>query len=224
MRNSNETGGSGYSSDIAYHGNLNSKHAATEPMGIESSHDRSVTQLLARWRSGEADALQALAPLIYDNLRQIAARYMSSEATGHTLSATALVHEVYLRLMGANVPWQDKAHFLAIAAREMRRILVDHARNANRQKRGGDWQRVTFQDFDQAVEESRIDIIAVEEALTRLQEIDERKAQIIDLIIFGGLTAQEAGQVIGVSEVTVRREWRLAKAWLQHELVTQMKS
>jgi RNA polymerase sigma factor (TIGR02999 family) len=193
-------------------------------MGIETSHDHSVTQLLARWRSGEADALQALTPLIYDNLRQIANRYMSSEASGHTLSATALVHEVYLRLMGANVPWQDKAHFLAIAAREMRRILVDHARNANRQKRGGDWQRVTFQDFDQAVEESHIDIIAVEEALTRLNEIDERKAQIIDLIIFGGLTAQEAGQVLGVSEVTVRREWRLAKAWLQHELVTQLKS
>src|SRR5512140_2247396 len=106
------------------------------------NHDVSVSVLLTRWRSGETEALNSLTPLIYENLRQIAKRYMVGEGKDHTLSATALVHEAYIRLLGADVPWQDKAHFLAVAAREMRRVLVDHARSSNRQKRGGEWRRV----------------------------------------------------------------------------------
>lgn len=182
--------------------------------------DRAVSVLLAQWRNGDEQVLESLTPLIYENLRQIARRYMSSESDGHTLSATALVHEAYIRLIGADVPWQDKAHFLAVAAREMRRVLVDHARTNNRQKRGGDWRRVTLQDFDQASEQSTFDIIAIESALQKLSAFDERKARVVDLMVFGGLTATEAAEVIGVSEVTVRREWRMAKAWLGHELAT----
>ncbi len=184
------------------------------------NHDVSVSVLLTRWRSGETEALNSLTPLIYENLRQIAKRYMAGEGKDHTLSATALVHEAYIRLLGADVPWQDKAHFLAVAAREMRRVLVDHARSSNRQKRGGEWRRVTLQDFDKASEQATFDVIAIEEALGRLGAFDERKAQVVDLIIFGGLTATEAAEVLGISEVTVRREWRMAKAWLGHELAT----
>ena len=182
--------------------------------------DQAVSAMLAQWRDGDEQVLQSLTPLIYENLRQIARRYMLSEGGGHTLSATALVHEAYIRLIGADVPWQDKAHFLAVAAREMRRVLVDHARTNNRQKRGGDWRRVTLQDFDQASEQSTFDIIAIESALQKLSAFDERKARVVDLMVFGGLTATEAAEVIGVSEVTVRREWRMAKAWLGHELAT----
>lgn len=174
--------------------------------------------LLARYRQGEREAIQWLTPLIYQNLRQIASRYMMGEKKDHTLSPTALVHEAYLRLLGSEISWQDKAHFLAIAAREMRRILVDHARATNRQKRGGDWQQVEFRDLDQPVENSVISVIQIDDVLERLRTIDERKAQVIDLTVFGGLTAVEAAEVLGVSEVTVRREWRMAKAWLQHEL------
>ncbi|MBS1834512.1 MAG: sigma-70 family RNA polymerase sigma factor [Acidobacteria bacterium] len=188
------------------------------------AHDSSVSILLARWRGGEADALQALTPLIYENLKQIAARYMAGENAGHTLSATALVHEAYLRLLGAEVSWQDKSHFLAIASREMRRVLVDHARSNKRQKRGGEWFRVSLNDIDHAKEANTLDVIAIESALLHLEQIDERKAQVIDLMVFGGLTAVEAAHVLQVSEVTVRREWRMAKAWLHHELLASSTS
>lgn len=190
------------------------------PEQESEDQDRAVSVMLAQWRSGDEQVLQSLTPLIYENLRQIARRYMLSEHGGHTLSATALVHEAYIRLIGADIPWQDKAHFLAVAAREMRRVLVDHARTNNRQKRGGDWRRVTLQDFDQASDQSTFDIIAIEAALEKLNTFDERKARVVDLMVFGGLTATEAAEVIGVSEVTVRREWRMAKAWLGHELAT----
>ena len=143
---------------------------------------------------------------------------MVGEKKDHTLSPTALVNEAYLRLLGSEICWQDKAHFLAIAAREMRRILVDYARSTNRQKRGGEWHQVEFQDLDQPVENSVLSVIQIDDALEKLRAIDERKAQVIDLTIFGGLTAIEAAEVLGISEVTVRREWRMAKAWLQHEL------
>jgi RNA polymerase sigma factor (TIGR02999 family) len=190
------------------------------PEQQSEDRDQAVSAMLAQWRNGDEQVLQSLTPLIYENLRQIARRYMLSEHGGHTLSATALVHEAYIRLIGADIPWQDKAHFLAVAAREMRRVLVDHARTNNRQKRGGDWRRVTLQDFDQASDQSTFDIIAIEAALEKLNTFDERKARVVDLMVFGGLTATEAAEVIGVSEVTVRREWRMAKAWLGHELAT----
>jgi RNA polymerase sigma-70 factor, ECF subfamily len=177
-----------------------------------------IAALLARCREGDQQAIAWLTPLIYDNLRQIAKRYMVGEKKDHTLSPTALVHEAYLRLFGSEISWQDKAHFLAIAAREMRRILVDYARSTNRQKRGGKCQKVELFDFDHPVENVAISILAIDEVLGRLRALDERKAEIIDLTVFGGLTAVEAAKVIGVSEVTIRREWRMAKAWLQHEL------
>ncbi len=190
---------------------------ANEQEGVVDGQ-ASITALLTRYRQGEREAIQWLTPLIYQNLRQIASRYMLGEKKDHTLSPTALVHEAYLRLLGSEISWQDKAHFLAIAAREMRRILVDHARATNRQKRGGEWHQVEFHDLDQPVENSVISVIQIDDVLERLRIIDERKAQVIDLTIFGGLTAIEAAEVLGVSEVTVRREWRMAKAWLQHEL------
>lgn len=180
--------------------------------------DPSVTILLARWRGGDAQALESLTPLVYENLRQIAARQMSREKSGHTLSATALVHEAYLRLLGADVPFQDRAHFLAVAAREMRRVLVDSARAKHRQKRGADWQRVSWPGDGPAVEEAAADVLAIQDALDRLATLDSRKAQVVDFMIFGGLTALESAEVLGISEATVNREWRLARAWLQHEL------
>jgi RNA polymerase sigma factor (TIGR02999 family) len=179
----------------------------------------SITQLIAQWRDGDGAALEALAPLLYDNLRQIASRHMSKENAWHTLSPTAVVHEAYLRLQGYQSAPLDRAHFLALAAREMRRVLVDHARRLKSQKRGGEeWQRVTLTDYGDAAETKAIDILAIEEALTRLAAIDERKARIVDLMIFGGLTADETAEAMEISSSTVNREWRLARAFLQSEL------
>ncbi len=181
----------------------------------------SITQLIAQWRAGDGAALDALTPLVYDSLRQIASRHLARENAWHTLSPTAVVHEAYLRLQGYQAGVQDRAHFLALAAREMRRVLVDYARRVKSQKRGGaDWQRVTLSD-DGAVEETRaVDVIAIEEALTKLAAIDQRKARIVDLMVFGGLTADETAEVLQISSSTVNREWRFARAFLQNELKT----
>jgi RNA polymerase sigma factor (TIGR02999 family) len=145
---------------------------------------------------------------------------MTREKQGHTLCATAVVHEAYLRMLGKDLEWQDRAHFLALAAREMRRLLVDHARGRNRDKRGGEWQRISFTSAGEGAlgGGQPIDVLAVEEALTKLESFDERKARITDLIVFGGLTIPETAAALGVSEATVNRDWRMAKAWLQHEL------
>ena len=182
--------------------------------------EATISQLLLQWRGGDGAALDALTPLVYDNLRQIASRHLAREHAGHTLSPTAVVHEAYMRLQGYQAGVQDRAHFLALAAREMRRVLVDYARRRNSSKRGGaDWQRVTLSEGGAAAEGAKaVDILAVEEAMTKLAALDERKARIVDLMVFGGLTAAEAAQALQVSTATVNREWRLARAFLQHEL------
>ena len=179
----------------------------------------SVTVLLVRWREGDRAALDALTPLVYDNLRRIAARHLARERSGFTLCATEVVHEAYEKLAGADIPWQDRAHFLAIASRQMRQVLVDYARTRGRQKRGGnEWQRVTFAGVEEAAKEEQVDILSIQDALERLASFDPRKADIIDMMVFGGLKGKEVADVMSIPEHTVWREWRMARAWLHHEL------
>lgn len=185
-----------------------------------------ITILLARWRQGDAVALDELTVILYERLRQIAERHMAAERGGHTLSPSALLNEAYMRLVDVDMEWKDRAHFLAMAAREMRRVLIDHARSKRRQKRGGgDWHRITMSDQGEVAgpaaggrELDAVDVLAVHEALDGLAGFDPRKAKIVELMIFGGLTTAEAAHVLEISEATLFREWRLARAWLKHEL------
>ena len=179
---------------------------------------KNVTQLLADWRAGDQSALDELTPVIYDQLRRLAGRYMHSEQSGHTLQATALVSEAYLRLAGAEVPWQDRAHFLAVAARVMRRILIDHAKAKRSQKRGGDRDRITLEESAVVAAQPPPRLLDLDEALTRLEELDERKARVVELHFFGGLTYDGTAEVLEISRATVDRELRLAKAGLHDEL------
>jgi RNA polymerase sigma factor (TIGR02999 family) len=180
--------------------------------------DKLVTQLLFDWRAGNQQALEELMPMVYDTLRQLAGRYMRNEKQNHTLQATAIVNEAYMKLADVDVPWADRAHFIAIAAKAMRRILVDHARQKNRQKRGGDVSMVTLYDSRIQGMDDNIDVIELEEALEKLAVFDERKAKAIELLFFGGLTYDEIAEVLGVSAATVDRELRFAKAWLYSNL------
>jgi RNA polymerase sigma factor (TIGR02999 family) len=181
--------------------------------------DPSITALLVRWREGDNEALNALTPMVYDSLRRIAARYLARERDGFTLCATEVVHEAYQRLADADVSWQDRAHFLAIASRLMRQVLVDHARSRGRQKRGGDdWRRVTLGEVGSAPEAEQVDILSIQQAMERLSTFDQQKADIVDLIVFGGLKGKDVAEVIGVPEHVVWREWRMARAWLHSEL------
>jgi RNA polymerase sigma factor (TIGR02999 family) len=181
-----------------------------------------ITLLLEKWREGDQDALADLMPLVYGQLRQIAGGIMNRERAGHTLSPTAVVNEVYLRLYDRNVSWQDRRHFLAIASREMRRVLVDHARSRNREKRGGDVQRVTLSNLDdhRGVELDLVDMIAVDDAMEKLALVDARKAEVVSLMVFAGLTIGETAETLQLSESSVIRDYRFAKAFLQHELKT----
>ncbi len=178
----------------------------------------SVTVLLDAWRSGDSAALEQLTPLVYNELRRLAQRYMRSERAGHTLQATAVVNEAFVKLIDMEVPWQDRAHFFAVAARLMRRILVDHAKAHRRVKRGGP---ITTLSLDEALvvgEEKDQDLVALDEALTRLAGFDERKSNIVELHYFGGLTYDEMAEALGISPATVHRDLRMAKAWLHNEL------
>lgn len=157
-------------------------------------------------------------PLVYDQLRSLASRYMRQERSGHTLSPTALVHEAYLKLLSSDVSWEDRVHFMAIAAITMRRILVDHARGSRRAKRGGGAERVALEDVLLFQEPMNLDILALDDALARLTQQDARKGRLIELSYFGGLNCEEAAAVLEVSTATVNRELKLAKAWLQQEL------
>jgi len=186
---------------------------------IDDDDSSIITALLVRWRQGDANALDALTPLVYNNLRNIAARHLSRERAGVTLCATEVVHEAYRKLASAEVSWQDRAHFLAIASRQMRQVLVDYARTRGRRKRGGDdWQRVTLSEVSEGADDHTVDILSVQEALERLAALDERKAEIVDLIVFGGLKGKDVAEVTGIPEHTVWREWRMARAWLHNEL------
>ncbi len=180
---------------------------------------RHVTGLLQAWGHGDEAALDRLVPLVHDELHRIARRCMAGERAGHSLQATALVNEAYLRLIDVqHVNWQDRAHFLAMGARLMRRILVDHARSKRNQKRGGGAVRVTFDEMVLAADEPGPDLVALDEALVALGKVDERKSRVIELRYFGGLTVEETAAVLKVSVDTVMRDWKLARAWLLREL------
>jgi RNA polymerase sigma-70 factor (ECF subfamily) len=185
-----------------------------------SRHD--VTVLLKAWSDGEESALEKLTPLIYAELHRLARRYMAGEQHHHSLQATALLNEAYMRLIDwKNVQWQNRAHFFAVSAQMMRRILVDYARARRNQKRGGDACRVTLDEAFVFTKEKSPDLVALDSALDRLAEIDERKSKVVELRFFGGLSVEEAAEVLKVSPFTVHRDWRLAKAWLHRELNQQ---
>ena len=180
--------------------------------------DESVTKLLGDWRSGSEDALVRLTPLVYNELRRLAGHYMRSERAGHTLQATAVVNEAFVKLVNMEVPWQDRAHFFAVAARLMRRILVDHAKAHRRLKRGGPITTLSLDEELYVSAEADADLVALDEALEALEKFDERKCRIVELHYFGGLTYSEMAETMGLSEATIHRDLRLAKAWLQNEL------
>jgi RNA polymerase sigma factor (TIGR02999 family) len=176
-----------------------------------------LTQLLIAWSQGDAAALEQLAPLVYAELRKLAHRYMNRERAGHTLQTTAVVHEAFLRLLGnPQENWQNRAHFYAIAAQMMRRILVDYARANSRAKRGGEAVRVAIDDIDAPVADPALnpDVIALDEALEKLAEIDPRRSRVVELRFFGGLSVEETAQILQVAPDTVVRDWRVARAWL----------
>ena len=171
------------------------------------------------WGTGDESALQRLVPLVHKELHRIAQRHMKGERAGHSLQATALVNEAYLRLVDVqHVNWQNRAHFLAMAARMMRRILVDYARSRHYQKRGGAAVRVTLDEMNMAGVEPGRDLVALDDALGELARLDARKSRVVELRYFGGLSVSETAAVLNVSEDTVMRDWKVAKAWLRHEL------
>ena len=180
-------------------------------------HDSSspVTELLARWRSGDQDALDALMPLVYSELRQLAQHYLRRERSDHTLQSTALVHEAYLRLAGQSPPpWQNRAHFFGIAAHLMRQILVEHARSHGAAKRGGGATRMTLDESLAIAQQKDVDVIVLDKALRDLTELDAQQGRIVELRFFGGLTIEDTSEVLGISPATVKREWVTARAWL----------
>lgn len=187
---------------------------------MSSARSNNVTQLLLEWRGGSQQALDRLMPLVYDELRRLAQRYMRNERREHTLQATALVNEAYIRLVDMKVSWQDRAHFFAVAARLMRRLLVDHARAQHRVKRESGGPKISLDDAAEVSARPASDLVALDEALTQLAEFDPRKTEIIELHFFGGLSNEEVAEALGISRATVQRELRLAKAWLNHELTT----
>jgi len=178
-----------------------------------------VTTLLEQASTGDESAVRRLMPLVYDELRRLAEFYLRQERSDHTLQATALVHEAYLRLIKQDqVDWQNRAHFFGVAAQSIRRILVDHARHHQRLKRGGDRQRIALDD-DVAIDDGReLDLVGLDDALTKLSSHNPRAAEIVELRFFGGLTREEVGEYLGVAVRTVADDWRYARAWLRREL------
>lgn len=185
----------------------------------DPTRQHTVTQLLHQWRAGDAKALDALLPIVYGELRRLARRYMAAERRNHTLQHTALVHEAYLELVHMDVGWNDRAHFFAVAARAMRRILVDHARTRKRDKRGGDAVHVGLEEaVEQPAPDATLDLVVLDDALGRLATVDARKSEMIEMRYFGGLTQQELAEVLGVSIATVNRDLSWAKDWLKSDL------
>ncbi|HEY1986459.1 MAG TPA: sigma-70 family RNA polymerase sigma factor [Terracidiphilus sp.] len=183
-----------------------------------STANESVTELLQLSRTGDLQAMERLLPLVYDQLRRLANHLMRGERQGHTLSATALVHEAYLRMVSGNAGWQDRLHFYAVAARVMRHVLVDYARSQGRKKRGSGAERVTLDDALAVGPELSLDLISLDMAMQKLAELDARKCQIVELMFFGGMTAEDAAQVLAISPATLFRELKLAKAFLYGKL------
>jgi RNA polymerase sigma factor (TIGR02999 family) len=172
-----------------------------------------------QWRAGDDSALERLTPLVYDELRRLARKCMRRERDGHTFQTTALVHEAYLRLVNSSrVEWQDRAHFFAISAQLMRRVLVDEARKRQYQKRGGEFTRIALDDAIATTAPRELDLLALDAAPDRLAQFAPRKCQVVEMRFFGGLSVNETGAVLGVSTDVVKREWRTAKLWLLSEL------
>jgi|SRR5439155_6440890 len=191
--------------------------------GLPRDGDRSgeVSQLLEAWSRQEPGARDRLLPLLYQELRTLAQHYMRGERSGHTLQATALVNELYLRLVGLDrMQWRDRAHFIAMAATLMRRVLIDYARGAARDKRGAGVQVTSLDGHEVAAPGVAVDIVALDEALTKLAAIDARQSQVVELRFFGGLSVEETAEVLAISPATVKREWAMAKAWLHQQLTS----
>jgi RNA polymerase sigma-70 factor, ECF subfamily len=192
-------------------------------MGQPSSHD--VTRLLKAWSTGDEAALAKLTPLVYRQLREIARRYMAGERDGHILQTTALVHEAYVRLVDCGrVNWQDRAHFFAVSAQLMRRILIDFARSRGYLKRGGDVPHISLEEAPSVSNEPDVNLVALDDALKALAALDERKSKVVELKFFGGLNVEETAEVLRVSSDTVMRDWKLAKIWLLRELSRERSS
>jgi RNA polymerase sigma factor (TIGR02999 family) len=189
---------------------------------MEKNADKSpqITLLLKQWSEGEREALDQLMPLIYEELRKQASRYLKKERSNHTLQTTALINEAYLKLIDQRVgAWQNRTHFFAIAAQAMRRILVDYARERHREKRGGANENLPLEEAAFMISpEKSVDLVALDEALTQLAKYDERQVRVVELRYFSGLSIDETAEILGVSNVTVRRDWNMAKAWLYQQL------
>lgn len=177
-----------------------------------------VTQLLRDWRNGDQAAFERLLPLVYDELRRLAGHYLRGERQGHTLQSAALVHEAYLQLLGQEIDWQNRAHFLGVAAQAMRRVLVDYARSRNYQKRGGQVAHVEIEAAATIALAQAGELVALDDALQGLEKLDPRKSRVVELRYFGGLSVEETAEVLGVSVPTVVRDWNTAKAWLRREM------
>ncbi|MCI0337606.1 MAG: sigma-70 family RNA polymerase sigma factor [Acidobacteria bacterium] len=185
-----------------------------------SASKQEVSQLLRAWSQGDKDALDRLYELVYDELRHMAHRYMSRENPGHTMQTTALVNEAYLRLASSkDLDWKDRAHFFAVSANVMRRILIDNARARRAERRGGDDLKVAIDEALEIEQKSDPDLIALDDALNELAKVNERHSKVVELRYFGGLSVEETATVLAVSEDTVMRDWRFAKAWLRREMV-----
>jgi RNA polymerase sigma-70 factor, ECF subfamily len=185
-----------------------------------SDQSREVSRLLAEWRQGNRESLERLMPLVYGELRKLAAYHLRAERVGHTLQPTALVHEAYLRMAGRNeLQVRDRAHFVEVAAQVMRHILVDHARARGRGKRGGGRTIVALDDVTAAHDEREADLIALDDALTELSRLSPQQGRIVELRYFGGLTIEEIAEALGIAVARVRSDWTLARAWLRRELL-----
>jgi RNA polymerase sigma factor (TIGR02999 family) len=186
---------------------------------MDTTRQGDVTGLLVAWRNGSSEALDELIPIVYGELRRVAGQQLRGERPDHSLQPTALTHEAFLRLLGTRrVGWQNRAHFFAVASQLMRRILVEHARRRQTAKRGGAPTRVTLDEADAPIESVDVDIVALHEALLALKDLDPRQARIVELRYFGGLSMEEAAEILGVSPATVKRDWRVAKLWLRRAL------
>lgn len=187
-----------------------------------SNPTHEVTGLLIDWNNGQQEALERLMPLVYGELRRIAGRYLRKERQDHTLQTTALVHEAYIRLIDQNqANWQNRAQFFGVAAQMMRRILVDHARGHAADKRGGGVAKLSLDEAIEIAEQREVDLIALDDALTQLAQLDEQQCRVVELRFFGGLTVEEVAEVMKLSPATIKREWSMAKAWLHRELTKQ---
>jgi RNA polymerase sigma-70 factor (ECF subfamily) len=187
-----------------------------------ASENKQVTELLRRWSSGDAAARDALIPLVYDELRRVARHFLASQRSAHTLQSTALVHEAYIRLAGReDVRWENRAHFFAVAAQLMRRILVDHARKRNAAKRGSRNITLLLEEFEELPARREVDLVSLDDALTSLAAVDERQSRIVELRFFGGMSIEDTSRVLAISPATVKREWATARAWLFAEMRPQ---